>query len=90
MVVSQSHEVFGAGGFVEADQVLGIPGIGVPCVDDILEAGLRRMTVVVALVFVVAVAFLVHLARVPVAFFRNALRSPVCPHAELGIAEPLG
>ncbi len=42
------------------------------------------------MVIVEAVALLVHLAAVPVAVFGHALRAPMRPDAELGVAEPVG
>ena len=40
--------------------------------------------------FVLDVSFDVHVARVPVAVFWLALRAPMCPDAEFGVAKPLG
>src|SRR6476659_5419850 len=47
------------------------------------------MTVVLELELVLRLALDVHVTGVPVARLRLALRPPVCPDAELGVAKPL-
>ena len=48
------------------------------------------MAVGLQVVVVVLVALQVHAAGVPVALLRHALRGPVVPDAELGVAKPFG
>src|SRR6266702_4418643 len=47
------------------------------------------MSVMLEVVFVLALVFDVHVARVPVARFHRRLRAPMRPNAELRIAKPL-
>ena len=90
VVHSHGHEVFGAGLLVELDQVLGVELAPVPGQGDVLEADLGGMPVDLDVILVLRAVLHVHVARVPVAEFGGGLRSPVGPHAELVVAEPLG
>src|SRR5213593_4064619 len=47
------------------------------------------MSVMLEMVFVLALVFDVHVARVPVARFHRRLRAPMRPNSELRIAKPL-
>src|SRR3954466_16098075 len=71
--------------------------LGLPAADHVDEAGAARMAVMLQMMLVVGLALHpgsarleVHEARVPVAMLGLALRPPMRPDAELGIAEPLG
>ena len=90
VMVGQGREIFCARAFVEANQMFGIPGLGLPFVDHILETHFGRMPVMRALIFIVGITKLIHFLRIPVAHSRLALRTPVRPDAELRVAEPVG
>ncbi len=89
VVAGQLHEILGAGLFIQPDQALRIPAIDLPGVDDVHEAELGRMAVGLDVVVVIFVALDIHLAAVPVAALGRALRSPMRPDAELGVAKPV-
>ena len=90
MVIAQSEEVLGANLLVELHQRIRIPTFSLEEGQDVLEAHFRRMSVVLAVEFIFPRAFHIEAACHPVARAFNALRSPVRPDAELGIAEPFG
>src|SRR3954452_14246854 len=87
---THTDEVLRACLLVEGHQVIGIKLLRLPGRNDILEAEFRRVTVLLQVVLVLAVAFDVHVAGVPVAVFRRRLRAPVSPYAELRVTEPVG
>ena len=60
-----------------------------PGVDHILETNFRLMTEILLVPFILRMALDIHVARVPIALLRRRLRTPVCPDAELGVAEPV-
>ena len=88
VVVAQCHEVACTHALVEADQLLGVPVLGFPVVAEVFQSECGRVAEVVDVPVVLAAALVVHEAGVPVAVLGVALRSPVCPDAELGILEP--
>ena len=90
VVVGQRDEVLGAGPHVELHQFFRVPLLGLPEIVELHEAELRRMAVVLEVVFIVLRALEVHLARIPVALLGHALGGPVGPDAELRVAEPVG
>ena len=83
-------EIASACPLVERHQAVRIQLLGLPQRDDVLIAELRGMPVVFHVILVVARAFDVHVAGVPVAAHGNGLRPPVRPDAELRVAEPIG
>ena len=84
----ERKKVFGTGAFVEADQSFRIPILRLPQIVNFHEAEFGRMTIGLDVVIVNWITLDVHFARVPVTLFGHALRGPVRPHAELGIAIP--
>src|SRR5207253_1756391 len=70
-------------------QIVGIKPRPLPQGDQILVAESRRMSVMLEVVFVLALVFDVHIARVPVARLHRRLRAPMRPNAELRVAKPL-
>ena len=90
VVVGHAHEILRPGALVEADEVLGVPTLGLEQVADILEPELRRMAVFGDVKLVDRMRLNIHVLRIPVALLRHALRPPMRPHAELGIPEPVG
>ena len=90
MMMRESREIFRTGFLVKMNEVLGIPVLGSPLMDDILETHLGGVAVMLALEFIVRAAELIHFLGIPVAHLRLALRTPVRPDAELCIAEPFG
>src|SRR5258708_2240503 len=90
VVHSHGHEVFGAGFFVELDQMFGVDVAAVPCEGDVVAADLGGVAVDLDVIFVLRAVLHVHVARVPIAEFGGGLGSPMGPHAELVVAEPLG
>ena len=90
VVDAHRHEVFRAGLLVELDQVVGVEIAAVPGEGDVLEAELGGVAVVLDVVLVLRAVLHVHVARVPIAELGGGLRSPMGPHAELVVAEPLG
>src|ERR1035437_6032679 len=90
VVHSHGHEVFGAGLFIKLDQVIGVELAAVPGQADVLEADLGGVAVGLDVILVLRAVLHVHVTRVPIAEFGGGLRSPMGPHAEFVIAEPLG
>ena len=88
VVVGQSEEIAGSGFFVKLHQSVGVPVLRFPLMNPVLEAPAARMVARVDVVFVLAAALDVHVAGVPVTVLRLALRPPVGPDTELGVAEP--
>ena len=89
VMVGQCHEVFRAGPGIEINQLLGPPVLRLPQIVDLHEAGVGGMAVMLQVMLVLLAALHIHVAGVPVAGFRHALRRPVRPDAELGVAEPV-
>ena len=89
MVIGQSDEYPGAGVFVARNQLLRLPvqagstARKAPCTQTATAAQ------VIELIFVLPLVLDIHVARVPVPGFGNALRTPVSPDAELGILVPI-
>ena len=90
VVVGQRDEVARPDILVEFDQIFGIPLLGPPFVYHILESELGGVAVFLDMEFVLPVPGVIHVSGIPVARLGFALRAPVCPYAELGIAEPFG
>src|ERR1035441_10173277 len=90
VVHSHGHEVLGAGLFIKLDQVIGVEVAAVPGVADILEAELGGVAVSLDVILVLRAVLDVHVAGIPIAVLGGGLRSPMGPHAELVVAEPLG
>ena len=90
MVVGHRPEELRAGALVEGDELLRLPLVGLPFVDHVLEAELRRVAVFLAMEFVVGAVELIHFLRIPVAHLGLALRTPMRPDAKLHVAVPVG
>ena len=90
VMVGEGGEVLCPGGDVEIHQLFGLPVLGLPEVGEFHEADLGGVSVGGEVVVVLLVALDVHLAGIPVSLAGNALRGPVVPYAELGVAEPVG
>ena len=75
--------------FIEAHQIVGVEFVGLPGLDHIHKARLRRMAVVFQVVLVLRLALDIHAPRIPVAILGRGLRPPVVPHAELGVGKPV-
>ena len=89
VVIGEGHEVFGTRRLVQVQQRVGIPALCLPQDVDVFESDFRGMTVGLDVIVVGGVALDVHAAGIPVALLRHALRGPVGPDAELGVAEPV-
>src|SRR6516164_3603072 len=90
MVNGQRHEVLRPGPFVKRQQLVRVPVLRLPFMDDVLETKVLRRTVVLEMKSILRGVGDIHQTRVPVAVLRFTLRSPVRPDAELRVAEPLG
>ena len=90
VVVAQHEEVLCAAALVALHQRLGVPFLRLEQGQDVLEAHLRGVPIVAHMVPILARAFHIERACHPVAAALHALRSPVCPDAELCVAEPFG
>ena len=90
VVVAENEEILRPTALVLLDECLGIPAFGLEQRQDILEAELRRMAVVLQMILVFAGAFDIERTGHPVATALHALRSPMGPDAELRITKPLG
>src|SRR5581483_3606004 len=93
VMVGQCEEQLRTGTHVEVHELRGLPIEKCPLCAQVLVSELRRMAIVLELVVVLldlaAVsgrALNVHVAAVPIAVFRHALRAPVIPDTELGVA----
>ena len=89
-MVTQGEKVLGTYLLIESHELVGVPLLGLEQGNDILEAYLGRVTVVLHVVIILVGAFHIEAARHPVAGAFDALRPPVRPDAELDIAEPFG
>src|SRR5262249_18709748 len=90
VVVGKGEKVFRARALVKGHQLLRLPALRLPQVVNLHEAELGWMTKSLYMVVINTVALYVHLPRVPVALFRDALGRRVRPDAELCVAEPFG
>ena len=82
-----SRRSVGADALGEGDEFLGLPFFGLPLMGHVLETEFGGGAQVR---FVVTVALNIHLAGIPVAGLRLALRSSMGQDAELAVAEPFG
>ena len=89
MVIGQSDEYLCACIFVACNQLVRVPVQQGPLCAKVLVPEPRRRTEVFKLIFVLALVLDIHIARIPVPGFGNALRTPVSPYAELGILVPI-
>jgi hypothetical protein len=96
VVTAHCHEVSRAGLAVLSDQVGGIPVLRLPLADDVDEPGLARVAIAAQVVDVGSLArfprqpsLSVQQPGVPVAELRLALRPPMGPDPELGVAKPV-
>ena len=90
VVVTQHEEVLRPCPLVALHQLVGVPVLGLEEGQNVLEPHLRRVSVVLDVVAVFTRAFHIHRAGHPVAGALDTLRPPVCPDAELCVAEPFG
>src|SRR5450759_3932126 len=89
VMVGQCAEILRPRPLVQADEFVGVPVLCFPLMDHVLESEFGRMTVMFQVELVIRIAFDVHTAGVPVAVLRLALRTPVSPNPEFGVAVPL-
>lgn len=82
VVVGQGHEELGSHALVEADERVGLPPLGFPLADDILEAEVLGVAILLEVHFLLPLSGVIHVAGIPVACLRLALRPPVGPDAE--------
>ena len=90
VVLRDGAKVFGSSLLVEPHQPVRIPVFAPPKRHDILVSEFGRMAIALQVILVLRVPLNVHVARVPVAHFRNRFRSPAGPESQLGIAKPFG
>ena len=90
VVVGQGHEEFGPHALVETDERVGLPPLGLPLVDDILEAEVLGVAILLEVHFLLPLSGVIHVAGIPVACLWLALRPPVGPDAELRVPIPVG
>ena len=90
MVIGERDKQARSGILVALNQRLRFPVEQRPLRAQILVAEVRGVSVMRILELVVGRTLHIHVARIPVAIFRNALRAPMRPDAELGVAIPLG
>src|ERR1035441_2202011 len=86
---SHREEILCAGLFVETHQMIRVPLLRLPDVDQIFVSDLGWMTICLAVVQVLRLALYVHVTGIPVAIFNRGLRSPMRPDAALRIAKPV-
>jgi hypothetical protein len=84
----QADEIFCPRFDIKGHQRIGIPPLGFPERDDVLVTIGGRVAVVPEVAFVLRAALKIHVAGIPVAGARHGLRPPMCPDAELRVAEP--
>ena len=89
MVIGQGDEYSCAGLFVARDQLVRIPIQQRPLRAKLFVPEPRWRPVMFELIFVLPLALDIHIACVPVPGFGHALRTPVSPDTELGIAVPI-
>ena len=88
MVVRQRDEIFRACLDVEVHQRFRFPFVGLPKVIQLHEPEFRGMAVSADVIIILSMALDIHLARIPIALLRNALRRPMRPHPKLRVAKP--
>ena len=86
------HEEAGTGALVEAGELLGVEGGGVPVAQHLFVAYLGGVAVAlhVVAVGVVVNGLLIEVAGIPVAALAGRLGTEVYPETDLGLAQPLG
>ena len=89
MMVTQCHEITGTHALVKTHQGIRLPLLCLPFVNHILEPKILRIAVFLHVHVVLPMSRIIHVASVPIARLRFALRSPMRPNAELGIAKPV-
>jgi len=89
-MIGQREKILGPGALIQLQQLFRIPILGLPFVNDILEAELGRRPIMLDMVFIIRGPLLIHLPGIPIPVLRLALRAPMRPDAELGIPKPLG
>src|SRR5215467_4837444 len=89
VMVRQRRKIFRARGHVKIHQLGGLPVFRLPQVIHLHPANFGRMTVGLQMVVVLFVSLDVHTARVPIALFGNALRTPVVPYSKLSVPKPV-
>ena len=88
VVVGQRDEILRARPDVQVHERFRLPLFGLPQVVQFHEPEFRGMTVGAEVIIVLAMALDVHLARIPITLFRDALGRPMRPQAKLRVAEP--
>ncbi len=89
VMIRERHENPRACLLVSRDQLVGVPIQQCPLCAEVLVSKARCRAIMVEVILVLPLSFNVHVARVPVTSLGYALRSPVRPDSELGIAIPV-
>src|ERR1700722_17758483 len=89
MMVGERNKEFGSRVFIPLNQFFGFPVEQRPLRTKILVSERGRRTIMFQLKLIFVGTLHVHVSRIPVARFRNALRTPVRPDTELRIPVPL-
>ena len=89
VVVGQADKVFRSCALVERHQPFRLPALRAPQIVDLHEAEARWVTICLDVVVVGRIALQIHPAGIPVALLGHALRRPMRPDSELGVAKPI-
>ena len=89
-MTTHRHKIAGTHLNIEVHQFFGFPFIYYPIMADVLITELRRVPVCLDVVVVLGIALYVHAAGVPISLLGDALRTPMSPDPELGVAKPIG
>src|SRR6185437_5206525 len=89
MVIGKRHKDSRASLLVSCDQLVRLPIQQRPLGAKVFVSETRWGTVMLGVILVLPLALNVHIARVPVTRFRNALGTPVNPDPELCIPVPI-
>ena len=90
VVVGHRDKKSGPGALVTFDERGRIPLVRLPFMDDIFESKLRGMPIMCDVEIILRPALVIHVFGIPVALPGLALRTPMCPDAELRVAIPVG
>ena len=90
VMIGKGDEIARARFRIQIEQGFGPPLFRPPAVVELHEAGVDRMAVILQMMLILFAALDIHVAGIPVARLRHALRRPVRPDAELGVAKPIG
>lgn len=89
MMVTQCHEITGTHALVKTYQRIRLPLFGLPFINHVLKPEILRITIFFHVHVILPMTRIVHVTRIPIARLRFALRPPMRPNAEFGIAKPI-